>query len=78
MYKYIFKAGQDSTIHTPFCTDFSLIKQEVIEQTASVIKRKSIYPNGFEVILTQKSDEIIIETNKPLIMREDGTYDVQL
>lgn len=78
MYKYTFKNNEDITINTPFCTDFSQIKQIPLIHTDSLIKRKSIYPNGFEIIFTQTAIETTIETNKPLIKRSNNSYDVQL
>lgn len=73
-YKYI--VTNEFDIDTSFVEDFSQITNEIIEQTDSQIISYSKYPNNFEILFIQKSDQIEIRTNLPLYF-QDGKYHVK-
>lgn len=73
-YKYI--VTNEFDIDTSFVDDFSQITNEIIEQTDSQIISYSKYPNNFEILFIQKSDQIEIRTNLPLYF-QDGKYHVK-
>ena len=73
-YKYI--VTNEFDIDTSFVDDFSQITNEIIEQTDSQIISYSKYPNNFEILFIQKSDQIEIGTNLPLYF-QDGKYHVK-
>lgn len=54
MYTYIFD-GTDMNIRTPNLTDFSLVKKELISQTASKIVMRLTYPDGLEFTVEQEA-----------------------
>lgn len=77
MFEYTLTNG-DLKINTPFCKDFSQVKNQIISQTAECIHKISEYPNGFVIESLQYADKIVLKTNKPLVKTADGSYDVQL
>lgn len=77
MYEYIITSGK-MTLRTPFCTDLSEIKKEIISQTSEAIISKFTYPNGFEYYNEMYSDKIIYKTNMPLKEIEPGVFIVEL
>lgn len=78
MYKYTINTGDSFELKTPFCKNISDIKNIEILHTSEVIKRKSIYPNGFEILFTQYAEYVEIETNYPLVKKSDGYYYVNM
>ncbi|MDM0819825.1 hypothetical protein QTI12_03310 [Clostridium perfringens] len=77
MFEYIITDG-NFKVNTPFCKEFSQIENETISITPDCIHMRSKYPNGFMFESWQYSDKIILKTNKPLIKKPDGSFDVQL
>ena len=77
MFEYTFTDGEIKIL-TPFCSDLSQIKHEVISQTPDCIHSISTYPNGFVIESFVYNNKIIHKTNKPLVKNSDGTFSVQL
>ena len=73
LYAYIFD-GTDMNIRTPNLTDFSLVKKELISQTASKIVTRLTYPDGLEFTVEQESKRVTVYSNRPLIQNPDGSY----
>lgn len=73
MYTYIFD-GTDMNIRTPNLTDFSLVKKELISQTASKIVMRLTYPDGLEFTVEQEAKRTTVYSNRPLIQNPDGSY----
>ena len=73
MYTYIFD-GTDMDIKTPNLTDFSLVRKELISQTASKIVMRLAYPDGLEFTVDQESKRVTVYSNRPLIQNPDGSY----
>lgn len=59
-------------IKTPFGIEFSDIEQIFIEESSSIIKRMSIYPNGCVVYFENTSKYAKIRTNFPIEKDENG------
>ncbi|EGS9997877.1 hypothetical protein I9Y31_000052 [Clostridium perfringens] len=77
MFQYTFTNG-DFKINTPFCKDFSQVKNKIISQSAECIHSISEYPNGFVIESLQYADKVVLKTNKDLIVNDDGSIDVQI
>ena len=73
MFNYSVKPGQSFTIKTPGNHSFDDI-QKMIKSNGEIIINHSIYPDGFEIKITQLANKIIITTNMELIKDEDGSY----
>lgn len=73
MYTYIFD-GTDMDIKTPNLTDFSLVRKELISQTASKIVMRLTYPDGLEFTVEQEAKRTTVYSNRPLIQNPDGSY----
>lgn len=73
MFTYIFE-GVGFDIETPGVSDFSQIKQEIIEQTASKVVRRSTYPTGLVLEIEQETNRTIIYSNRQLTQNPDGSY----
>ena len=73
VYTYIFD-GTDMNIRTPNLTDFSLVKKELISQTASKIVMRLTYPDGLEFTVEQEAKRTTVYSNRPLIQNPDGSY----
>lgn len=73
VYTYIFD-GTDMDIKTPNLTDFSLVRKEVISQTASKIVMRLTYPDGLEFTVEEESKRVTVYSNRPLIQNPDGSY----
>ena len=72
MYVYIFD-GTDMDIKTPNLTDFSLVRKELISQTASKIVMRLTYPDGLEFTVEQEAKRTTVYSNRPLIQNPDGS-----
>ena len=73
MYAYIFD-GTDMNIRTPNLTDFSLVKKELISQTAGKIVMRLTYPDGLEFTVEQEAKRTTVYSNRPLVQSPDGSY----
>lgn len=73
LYAYIFD-GADMNIKTPNLTDFSLVKKELISQTASKIVMRLTYPDGLEFTVEQEAKRTTVYSNRPLERNQDGSY----
>lgn len=73
MYTYIFE-GVGFEIKTPGVTDFSLVKNEIIEHSPGRIVRRSTYPTGLVLEIEQEANRIVVYSNRPLTKNPDGTY----
>ena len=73
MYVYIFE-GTGFEIKTPGVSDYSQIRNEIIEQSASKIVRRSTYPTGLVLEIEQEAKRTVIYSNRPLAQNPDGTY----
>lgn len=73
MYTYIFD-GADMDIKTPNLTDFSLVRKELISQTASKIVMRLTYPDGLEFTVEQEAKRTTVYSNRPLVQNPDGSY----
>ena len=68
-------SGNDSIkkeIKTPFNIKFSDIEQIFIEESDSIMKRMSIYPNGCVVYFENTAEYAKIRTNFPIKTDENG------
>lgn len=71
MYSYTISGEID--IHTP--GDFSNDDiKKTFEQYPDYIVNHSVYPNGFEITMTQYADRIEVQTNRPLTQNADGSF----
>lgn len=61
-------------IRTPNLTDFSLVKKELISQTASKIVMCLTYPDGLEFTVEQEAKRTTVYSNRPLVQNPDGSY----
>lgn len=73
VYTYIFD-GADMDIKTPNLTDFSLVRKELISQTASKIVMRLTYPDGLEFTVEQEAKRTTVYSNRPLVQNPDGSY----
>lgn len=62
-------------IKNPKNIEYKDIKKE-ITQNADCITCVLTYPNGFVLTMEQHADEIKVDTNRPLIKNDDGTYSI--
>jgi len=75
--KYEFRPPRgDVNIKTPFGDQFKFtdIKQIFIEHTDKIIKRLSIYPNGFVIYIEQTAFNVIMRTNWPIQQDRFGEF----
>ena len=61
-------------IKTPNLTDFSLVRKELISQTASKIVMRLTYPDGLEFTVEQEAKRTTVYSNRPLVQNPDGSY----
>ena len=73
VYTYIFD-GADMGIKTPNLTDFSLVRKELISQTASKIVMRLTYTDGLEFTVEQEAKRTTVYSNRPLVQNPDGSY----
>lgn len=76
MYNYFVKLGQSFNIKTPGNHTFDDISKH-LKSDGEIIINHSLYPDGFEIKMTQMPDKIIITTNMELIENEDGSYSIK-
>lgn len=67
--------GQSLKIKTPGNHSFDDITKH-LKSDGEIIINHSLYPDGFEIKMTQMPDKIIITTNMELIENEDGSYSI--
>lgn len=73
MFIYIVQNGAKLKIDTPWMTDFSKIKKEILQSSEkNVVKME--YPNGLVLDIEQKADQITVYSNRPLIENPDGSF----
>ena len=73
VYNYSVNPGESFNIKTPKNHSFDDIIKD-IQSNGEIIINHSLYPDGFEIKMTQLADKIIITTNKELIKNSDGFY----
>ena len=67
-------ADGDLRILTPGVASMADVKNELIEHSQDRIVRKSIYPNGFEIVFEQQNQVVFLHCNRPLVKNEDGSF----
>lgn len=73
VYNYTVNVGESFNIKTPGNHSFDDITKS-IKSNDEVVINNSLYPNGFEIKMTQLANKIIITTNMELIKNNDGFY----
>ena len=73
VYNYSVNPGESFNIKTPGNHSFDDIIKD-IKSNGEIIINHSLYPDGFEIKMTQLADKIIITTNKELIKNSDEFY----
>lgn len=73
VYNYFVKPGESFNIKTPGNHSLDDITKHIKSENQIIINH-SIYPNGFDIKMTQLADKIIITTNMELIKNDDGFY----
>lgn len=76
VYNYSINPGESFKIKTPGNHAFNDIVKNV-KSDGQVIINHSLYPNGFDVKMTQLYNKIIITTNMELIENDDGSYSIK-
>lgn len=76
VYNYTVKPNESFNIKTPGNHSFDDIIKN-IKSDGDIIINRSLYPNGFEIKMTQLADKIIITTNMELIKNSDGSYSIK-
>ena len=71
-FMYIFEAG-NFNIKTPGVSDFSQIKKSIKQYPDKIVNR-SEYPTGLVIEIEQKSNQIVVYSNRRLIENPDGFY----
>lgn len=69
------KPGQSLKIKTPGNHSFDDITKN-LKSDGEIIINHSLYPDGFEIKMTQLPNKIIVTTNMELIENEDGSYSI--
>lgn len=69
-----FLAKGNLNIKTPGVSSFQDIHSEVILKSPEKCVTKSVYPNGFSIVLEQAADSILVTCNQPLIDNGDGSF----
>ncbi len=70
------KPGQSLKIKTPGNNSFDDITKN-LKTDGEIIINHSLYPDGFEIKMTQLPNKIIITTNMELIENDDGTCSIK-
>ena len=74
MYNYFVNPGESFNIKTPGNHSFDDITK-LLKSDGEVNINHSLYPNSFEIKLTQiRTSKIIITTNMELVKHDDGYY----
>lgn len=76
MFNYSVKLGESFNIKTPGNHSFDDITKN-IKSDGQIIINHSLYPNGFEIKMTQLVNKIIITTNMELVKNDDGSYTIK-
>lgn len=76
VYNYSVHTGESFKIKTPGNHSFDDITKD-IKSDGEIIINHSLYPNGFEIKITQLADKIIITANMELIKNNDGSYSIK-
>lgn len=77
VYNYPIYRGESFKIKTPGNHSFDDITK-LIKSNDAIIINHSIYPDGFEIRMTQiETSKIIITTNMELIKDPDGYYSIK-
>ena len=76
VFNYSVAPGESFKIQTPGNHSFDDIVKN-IKTDGQVTINHSLYPNGFDVKITQLYNKIIITTNMELIENADGSYSVK-
>lgn len=69
------KPGQSLIIKTPGNHSFDDISKH-LKSNGEVIINHSLYPDGFEIKMTQMANKIIITSNMELIENDDGSFSI--
>lgn len=75
VYNYVVHVNESFNIKTPGNHSFDDITK-YLKSDGEIIINHSLYPDGFEIKMTQLSDKIIVTTNMELIENEDGSYSI--
>ena len=75
VYNYIIHISESFNIKTPGNHSFDDITKH-LKSDDGIIINHSLYPDGFDIKMTQLSNKIIITTNMELIENEDGSYSI--
>lgn len=75
VYNYIVHINESFNIKTPGNHSFDDITKH-LKSDGEITINHSLYPNGFEIRMTQLPKKIIITTNKELIKNDDGSYSI--
>lgn len=74
----VIHVGQSLKIKTPNVKNFNDIEKNFkISSNNDIIINHSMYPDGFEITMTQLADKIIVTTNMELVENPDGSYSIQ-
>lgn len=76
MFNYSVDPNENIVIKTPENHSLDDISKH-IKSDGDVIINHSIYPNGFEIKMTQMDNKIIITTNIELIKNDDGSFSIK-
>lgn len=76
MYNYFVKPGENFNIKTPGIKSLKDINK-TLKTDGEVNINHSLYPNGFEIKMTQMANKINITTNMELIKNPDGSYSIK-
>lgn len=70
VYNYSVKVGETFNIKTPNNKNIDV----KLKTDGEININHSVYPDGFEITMTQMADKINITTNMELVKHEDGYY----
>ena len=78
VYNYVVYPGEKFCIKTPGNHSFDdIIKNLKQDSDGNIIINHSLYPNGFEIKMTQLFNKIIFTTNMELIKNDDNSYSIK-
>lgn len=75
VYNYVVHVDESFNIKTPGNHSFDDITKH-LKSDGEIIINHSLYPDGFDIKMTQLSGKIIITTNMELIENDDGSYSI--
>lgn len=76
VYNYSVKPGESFNIKTPGNHTFDDIIKN-LKSDGEININHSLYPNGFEIKITQMANRINITTNMELIKNDDGSFSIK-